>query len=118
MAVLLVNGQEMPSPASMRVTVFDVSSTADRNASGNVVIDRAGTKRKLELTWASLCGSELSRLLNAVGSEVFFTAEYPDPVTGGMNSIVCYAGDRSTGILRMIGGQPVWTKIEMNWIER
>lgn len=118
MAVLLVNGFEMPAPSSMKVTVFDVSSTADRNASGNVVIDRVGTKRKIELSWSHLSGSDLSRLLTAVGTDVFFTAEYPDPVTGGMKSIVCYAGDRSTGVLRVIGGEPVWTKIEMNWIER
>lgn len=118
MAVLFVNGQAVPSPSSMKVTVFDVSSTADRNASGNVVIDRVGIKRKLELSWAHLSGDELSRLLTAVGQDVFFAVEYPDPVTGGMNSIVCYAGDRSTGILRMVGGEPVWTKIEMNWIER
>ena len=118
MAILFVNGQAVPSPSSMRVTVFDVSSTADRNASGNVVIDRVGVKRKIELSWAWLSGEELSSLLNAVGQDVFFTAEYPDPLTGGMNSIVCYAGDRSTGVLRMEDGRPVWTKIEMNWIER
>ena len=118
MAVLFVNGQAVPSPSSMKVTVFDVSSTADRNASGNVVIDRVGIKRKLELSWAHLSGDELSRLLTAVGQDVFFAVEYPDPVTGGMNSIVCYAGDRSSGVLRMEGGVPVWTKIEMNWIER
>ena len=118
MAVLFVNGQAVPAPASMKVTVFDVSSTADRNASGNVVIDRVGTKRKLELSWAHLTGSQLSALLTAVGTEVFFTVQYPDPQTGGMRSMECYSGDRSTGIMRVEGGEPVWTKIEMNWIER
>lgn len=102
----------------MKVTVFDVSSTADRNASGNVVIDRVGTKRKLELSWACLTGEQLSALLTAVGTDVFFTAQYPDPQTGGMRSMECYSGDRSTGVLRVVNGEPVWTKIEMNWIER
>lgn len=118
MAVLTVNGQSVPTPASMKLTVFDVSSTADRNASGNVVIDRVGTKRKLELSWAYLSGEALSTLLRAIGTEVFFTVEYPDPVTGGTNSIVCYTGDRSAGVLRIMDGKPIWTKIEMNWIER
>lgn len=118
MTVLRINDQAAPTPSSMRVTVFDVSSTADRNALGNVVIDRVGVKRKIELSWAHLTARQLSTLLAAVGDNVFFTVQYPDPMEGGSKEIVCYAGDRSTGVLRMENGEPIWTNIEMNWIER
>jgi len=118
MAVLMVNGAAMPTPAAMKINIFDVSSTADRNASGNVVIDRVGTKRKLELRWAHLEPDQLQALLAAVNAQVFFTAEYPDPQTGGMRAMTCYCGDRAVGVLRMEGGRPVWTDVEMNWIER
>lgn len=118
MAVLTVNGVAMPTPSAMKINIFDVSANADRNASGNVVIDRVGTKRKLEMRWAHLTVNQLSSLLSAVGEKVFFTAGYPDPQTGGMRSMTCYCGDRSTGILRMEDGRPVWTDVEMNWIER
>lgn len=118
MAMLTINGEDMPSPSSMKVNIFDVSSAADRNAQGDVVIDRVGTKRKLELRWAYLTPSQLQVLLNAAGTDVFFEAGYPDPLSGGMRTMTCYCGDRATGILRMDGGVPLWTDVEMNWIER
>lgn len=118
MAVLKVNGAAVPTPSAMKINIFDVSSTADRNASGRVVIDRVGTKRKLELRWARLSVAEMQTLLTAVGENVFFTAAYPDPQTGGMRSMTCYCGDRAVGILRMDGASPLWTDVEMNWIER
>ena len=118
MAVLRVNGVDMPAPSTMKINIFDVSASADRSASGIAVIDRVGTKRKLEMTWAHLTPAQLSALLTAVGEKLFFTAEYPDPQTGGMRSMNCYCGDRATGILRMDGNSPVWTDVEMNWIER
>lgn len=84
MAVITVNGAAMPAPSTLKVTIFDVASTADRNASGQVVMDRVGTKRKLEMTWAHLTPAQLSQLLQAVGTDVFFTAGYPDPQTAQM----------------------------------
>lgn len=118
MAVLKVNGADMPAPSAMKISIFDVSATADRSASGKMIIDRVGTKRKLELSWAYLSAAELSALLTAVGEKTFFTAAYPDPQTGGERSMTCYCGDRATGVLRMENGAPVWTDVEMNWIER
>lgn len=118
MAMLKINGVEMPAPSAMKVQIFDVSATADRSASGRMIIDRVGTKRKLELSWAHLTGAQLASLLSAVNQKTFFTAAYPDPQTGGVRAMVCYCGDRTTGVLRMEDGKPVWTDIEMNWIER
>lgn len=118
MAILSVNGVNMPSPSAMKVNIFDVSSSADRNASGYAVIDRVGVKRKLEMTWAHLTAQQLSSLLTAVGTNTFFTAQYPDPQTGTSRSMTCYCGDRAMGVLRMQNGVPVWTDVQMNWIER
>ena len=70
------------------------------------------------MTWAHLTPAQLSQLLQAVGTDVFFTAGYPDPQTAQMRTMTCYCGDRTGGVLRMVGGAPVWTNIEMNWIER
>lgn len=118
MAILKINGVDMPSPSVMKVNLFDVSSAAERNACGEAVIDRVGTKRRLEIKWAYLSAQDMQRLLAAVGGDTFFEAVYPDPMAGDMRSMTCYCGDRSTGILRMQNGAPVWTDIEMNWIER
>ncbi len=118
MAILLVNGVGVASPSQMRVSVYDVSSAADRNANGDVVIDRVAVKRKLELEWAHLSAGQLSALLGAVGDGAFFQATYPDPVTGAARTMTCYAGERAAAVMRVENGQPVWKDLAMEWIER
>lgn len=117
MAILLVNGAEVAPPSEMRVSVYDISGAADRNANGGAVIDRVAVKRKIELKWAHLTAAQLSALLGAVGGEAFFQATYPDPATGAAREMTCYAGERTAAVLRVENGQPVWTDLAMEWIE-
>lgn len=117
MAMLGLNGVDIPAPSAMKVTVFDVSPVQERNAAGELVMDRLAQKRRLDLSWARLSGSDLAAILNAVGGG-FFDVRYPDPATGLDAQICCCCGDRTTGILRMEGGIPVWTDVEMSWTER
>lgn len=117
MAMLTINSLAMPAPSALKAAVFDVSSGAERNAAGEAVVDRVAAKRRLELTWNHLSGDELAVLLGAVGAEAFFTASYPDPL-GGVRSASFYCGDRVMGVLRMENGEPVWTNVEMTWIEK
>jgi len=116
MAMLTVNGAAAPAPSAMKVTVLNVSSGASRNAAGNAVIDRSAMKRRLEISWAHLAGGELAALLQAMDG--FFEVAYPDPESGGVRSMHCYCSDRSAEIMRMSGGQPVWTGVKMIWTER
>jgi len=118
MAMLKINGADMPAPSQMKVTIFDVSSAQERSAAGEIVMDRVAVKRRLDLSWASLRGSELAVILNAVTQEPFFEASYPDPATGDMRSMNCLCGERTTGVLRMEGGAPLWTNVEMTWTEK
>ncbi|MBQ8508255.1 MAG: hypothetical protein IJ466_12605 [Clostridia bacterium] len=118
MAMLLINGAEMPAPSALKVTLFDVSSPQERSAAGGIVMDRVAVKRRLELSWAFLSGSDLARLLNAVTEAAFFEADYPDPAAGEMRGMTCCCGDRATGILRMEGGEPIWTNVEMTFTEK
>lgn len=118
MAVLTVNGVEMPSPSSMKVEIFDVGSFGERSASGRLVSDRIAVKRKLALKWACLTPEQLGRLLGAVGQAAFFEVGYPDPETGGAGSMVCACSERTAGVLMIRDDRPVWTDVEMEWIER
>ena len=99
--MLKINGVTVPTPAALRVTIADVSGSPARNAAGNTVMDFMGSRRKLNLKWAHLTGAQLMALLEAVYA-CFFQVSYPDPM----------------GILRMHEGMPVWTEIEMEWMER
>lgn len=116
MAVLKVNGAEIRSPSELKVTVFEVGSGEVRSASGGLVTDCVAVKRKLSLKWATMEPAELGALLGAVSGEVF-TAEYPDPKEG-TRTAVFHCGETLTGVLRIVGGAPVWVDISMEWTEK
>lgn len=116
MAMLKVNGAVIPAPAALKVTVFDVASDVSRNAAGNAVMDLRAVKRKLELSWAHMRGTDFAALLNEMNG--FFEVDYPDPQSGGQRRMSCYCSERAAGILRMEEGNAVWTDIKMVWTER
>ena len=115
MAVLKINGAAVKSPAQLKVRLLEVGAGETRSASGELVSDRVAVKRRLSLSWAFLEPEELSALLSAAGES--FQAEYPDPM-GGMRTAFFRCGEAATGVMRMVGGAPVWTDVSMEWTER
>ena len=118
MAILTINGADAPSPSEMKVRIFDVGSGEARSAAGGLVADRVAVKRELTLRWAHLTPAQLSALMEAVGGEAFFQAAYPDPETGASRSASFRCAERSAGVLLVRGGAPVWTDVEMSWVEK
>ena len=116
MAVLWVNDLEVAPPSELRVELFDVGSGPVRSASGSLVSDRVAVKRRLHLKWALLSTAQMGALLGAV-NDVFFDVRYPDPMTG-QRTAVCRCDEKMAGLLRMVGGEPVWVDVEMIWEER
>lgn len=116
MAMLIVNGVNMPAPSGMSAVLTDVGANIIRSASGKAVMDRRVAKRRLDLTWAHLSGAELALLLQE--TQGFFTVRYPDPMAGTERTMQCCCGEKTTGVLRMQDGAPVWTDVKMSWTER
>jgi len=116
MALIKINGVEIPTPSEFSVGIQDISK-AERNAAGTMVIERIATKRKIELSWKYLSKEELSQILTAV-SPVFFTVEYPDPQTGTNRIGTFYCGDRSCSMLDFKNGIPRYKDVSFNLIER
>lgn len=117
MAVLTIDGAAAPSPSTLKVSVFEVGSSQARSASGRLVVDCVAVKRRLTLGWAHLTPTELGGLLGAV-SGAFFTATYPDPQTMAPRTMICLCSESSMGVLRVQDGAPVWTDVQMEWIEQ
>ena len=92
--MIWVNGARIHTPSKFSVNVYDVSSEASRNAMGEIMIDRVGVKRKLEMEWPALSNDAVAMLLSVV-TDIFFTVTYPDPITGTDRTITCYCGDRT-----------------------
>ena len=111
-----VNGTPIATPSRMSVGIYDVSKNADRNAQGDILIDRVAVKRKLEMEWSALTNAEMSSLLSAV-TDVFFTVTFPDPQTGGNKTMTCYVGDRTAPVYKY-NGTPLWEGLRMNFIEK
>ncbi|WFA10327.1 DUF6711 family protein [Tissierella sp. Yu-01] len=115
--MIKIDGKEIPSPSDYLVSIMDISTNAERNAAGDLVMDRVATKRKIELSWRFLPKDELSTLLKSVSS-VFFEVEYIDPQEGTFKSGTFYCGDRSAGALDYINGNIRYRDIKFNLIER
>lgn len=116
MAVITINGVEMPAPSDMQIGIMDLSK-AERNANGTMIIERIATKRKIELSWNYLSRTQLSSVLNMV-NPVFFTVGYQDPMTGASRSGTFYVGDRSASVIDFIAGVPRYKDVKFNFIER
>lgn len=116
MALIKINGVEIPTPSDLSVGIQDISK-AERNANGTMIIERIATKRKLELSWKYLSKEGLSTILNLI-SPVFFTVEYIDPQDNGIRTGTFYSGDRNCGMLSFINGIPKYKDVKFNLVER
>lgn len=115
MALLNIGGVDMPTPSDYSATVNDISK-ANRNALGNMVIERITTKQTITVGWTFLSQSQVSALLTAV-KPTTFNVTYPDPVLGTNRTMVCYSGDRSLGMVDFTGGTPRYKDVKFTLIE-
>lgn len=117
MAMLTINGAEMPSPSRLEAELIEIGSFGERTASGRLVADRIAVKRRLKLKWPRLTPAQMGLLLGAVGGDAFEVV-CPDSATGGMGAMTCRCCARSAGVLMVREDGPVWTDVEMEWEER
>jgi hypothetical protein len=111
MAMLMIGGQAVPSPCTLRVEILDMG-TGRRNALGGQVIDRVAVKRRLSLGWARLTGAELELIWGlAGGAGVFFEVMYPDG--GQARTMTAYAEEKNTRLLSCENGIPIWTDVSL-----
>jgi hypothetical protein len=113
--MLQINGVTISTPSDLQVAVMDLSK-AERNAEGDLIIERICTKQKLEMSWKYLSQTDCATLLTAV-SGVTFTVTYPDPTTGANRTGTFYVGDRSMPVLDYQNNVIRWKDIKFNLIE-
>lgn len=116
MALIAINGVDMPTPSSYSWGIMDLSK-AERNALGTLIIERIATKRKIELSWSYLTPEQLQTLLTAVGS-VTFSLSYLDAQTNTTLTGTFYSGDRNVGMIDFNNGVPRYKDVKFNLIEK
>lgn len=117
---IMINGNPIvKTPSEFKVSIADLDdgATTTRTADGTLHRDRIAVKRKLEMSWNALTGTELSNLLSSVKDE-FFIVSYPDPQTGVSETKTFYVGDRSVAVAVEKNGILYWDGLSMNFIEQ
>lgn len=116
MALISINGVELPTPSSYQVGIQDINK-AQRNARGTMIIERIATKHKIELSWKHLENDQLQQLLNLI-KDTFFQVSYLDPQTATVVEGTFYSGDRKVPAMDYMNGQIRWKDIKFNIVER
>ncbi len=117
MAMLKINGADMPVPASLTVRLEDSRFSLRRTLDGAACVSRAGTYRTLSCQWQYLTQTEMARLLQAVSGDAALAVSYPDPATGQTRAMTACCTERSMGLMRMRSGSPVWTQARLTLTE-
>lgn len=115
--MLKINGVDVATPKSFKVTIADIDGESNRNAAGLLIRDRIGTKRKLECEWPPLKNTEISTILKAV-QNTFFSVTYPDPMEGNDQTKNFYVGDRTSPMYSCANGIVLWQGLSMDFIEQ
>lgn len=117
--MIKINGVAIPKyPSSFSVTISDLDDgrTTGRTMDGILHRDRIAVKRKIELSFNALKWSEISTLMQQISAQEF-TVEYPDPMTGTIETKNFYVGDRTAPVGIYIDGEPMWLDVKFNFIE-
>lgn len=115
--MLSIKGVQVnPQPSKMTVQILDISN-AERNAQGDMLIDRIATKRKIELEWKQLTNSQMATISQLV-QDTTFSVSYPDPLTGTIRTSTFYAGDRTAPVYTYANGIAKWEGLRLSLIEK
>lgn len=105
-------------PSSMQWSLQDVSAAdSGRDVNGYMYKNRVTKKRKLEFEFNGIEWSEAPAILKAVDSE-YFTIEYPDMLSGTMETRTFYRGDIETPVWCWWTDKKILSKVSFNAIER
>ncbi len=115
MALLTIGGVAMPTPNEMSVGYMDTSK-AERNARGNLIIERINTKRKLTISYSYIEQDDAKTLLNAV-SPTYFNVTFLNPITNTFVTASMYAGDRQIGMIDYKNGVARYKDCSFDLIE-
>lgn len=118
MAILAINGVDMPAPSTLSVRFEDSNGAVRYSIGGAAQVTRSGVKRRVDAYWAYLPVAQVQQLLTAAAmGSALFTLTYPDPVTGEARQMTAYSAERSVGLHQMNGAEPVWTGIRVVFME-
>jgi hypothetical protein len=115
MAILSIDGVDIPAPSTFKLPRYDLDSAdTRRNEEGYLQRDRIRQGVfKIELEWRSITSAELQIIDNAIAPA---SIRVTFPSADGMQTKTMYAGDRNAEIIRYKQNDIRW-KASLNLIE-
>lgn len=119
MSLLSIGTTELPPPTVLQPGIQDLDSEegTGRNQDGDMFRDRVTVKRTVHCEWGVLNRIEMAALLTAM-SPVSFPLKYPDPMTGNMETITAYVGDRVPAMCYAVSDSDwMWSGLAVDFVE-
>ena len=121
--MIIINGVEMPCPATFEWQLMDVSAgESGRTDDALMHKNTVAKKRKLLVSWAHLSFADSARIIQAVSEDEYFPVTYPDYLDGNIQAErTFYVGDRTVPVKAFRMDDPTWQfseTISFDLIER
>ena len=118
MAMITVNGVDMPCPSSFSWGLQDVSaSESGRTDDALMHKNRVAQKRKISLQWNGTTWQQTSLILKAFNPE-YVSVRYPDSMSGTYETRTFYVGDRTSPYKCWWVGNRRMERVSFDIIER
>ena len=117
MAMLIVDGAEMPCPSSFSWGLQDISASESGRTDDTIMHkNRVGQKRKISIQWSVKDRATTSQILQAFNPE-YISVTYPDAMSGADETRTFYVGDRSAPVKYWWVGKQLYESISFDIIE-
>lgn len=118
MAMITVDGVEMPCPSTYTWGLSDVSAAeSGRTEDTTMHKNRKGQKRTISLGWNAIGWQKTSQILQAFNPE-YVSVRYPDMLSGQYETRTFYVGDRSAPVKYWWVGNKLIESVSFDIIER
>lgn len=117
MAMITVDGVEMPCPSTFSWGLQDISaSESGRTDDATMHKNRVAQKRTISLAWNGVDWNATSFILKAFNPE-YISVKYPDMMSGQYETRKFYVGDRTSPVKIFTVGKKIMESVSFDIIE-
>lgn len=118
MAMITVDGVEMPCPSAFTWGLQDISAAeSGRTDDALMHKNRVAQKRKISLRWNGKSCQETAKILQAFNPE-YVSVRYPDKMSGVDETRTFYTGDKTAPVKTWQVGKKIIESISFDIVER
>lgn len=117
MNTVIIDGVAIKNPSNIDVGIFRLSKSG-RLSSGKMTMEIIAQKRRIDLTWAAIRGTDLNQILDVLDANIFYNVQYVDPKDPDkLSTMIAYVGDINQTLHRTDGSR-IWKNVTLPLIEQ